>query len=218
MKSLDGGTTRVDLLKRVAEWGDGGAWSEFFGLYDPLVRRWCRGFGFTVDQHEELCQRIWIELATRIRVFRYDPGRTFRGWLRRLVTSRACDLLRELKGKQPLALEQLRMDQRRNLRVLPSLGEEAERDDASESQLLLLDLAERAQESVRRRVAPDSWRAFWLIAVDDWSFRETAEHLGKKYLAVFRAHQRISQMLRDEGERLLDPVGRARPAGTSPKR
>ena len=41
----------------------------------------------------------------RMRTFRYDPGRTFRGWLRRLCQSRAIDLLRKMKANAMQSLE-----------------------------------------------------------------------------------------------------------------
>ena len=52
-------------------------------------RRWCRGYGLDEDSVDEVCQRIWIELADRMRTFRYDPNGSFRGWLRQVCVSRA---------------------------------------------------------------------------------------------------------------------------------
>ncbi len=60
-----------------------------------------------------------------------------------------------------------------------------------------------AQAAVRARVAADSWHAFWLIAIEDWTIRDVSQHLGKKYGAVFMVHQRVGRMLRAEGERLM---------------
>ena len=40
-----------------------------------------------------------------MRSFRYDPGMTFRGWLRRLCQSRAIDLLRKKKADAVRTLE-----------------------------------------------------------------------------------------------------------------
>ncbi len=58
------------------------------------MREWCRGYRLDNDSIEEICQRVWIELADRMKSFQYDPNRTFRGWLRRLCESRVVDFLR----------------------------------------------------------------------------------------------------------------------------
>ena len=79
--------------------------SAFRGRYDPLLRRWCRGYGLDDDSIDEVCQRIWIELADRMRTFHYDPNRTFRGWLRRVCESRVVDFLRQRQAVSLLSLD-----------------------------------------------------------------------------------------------------------------
>ena len=99
MKQKDGTTTRPSLLKRVAEWADHAAWCDFCTTYDPLIRSWCRGYGLDGGALEDLCQEILIKLADRMRTYQYDPGRTFRGWLRKFCHSRAVDLLRKRRAE-----------------------------------------------------------------------------------------------------------------------
>ena len=94
-------------MKRVADWADQPAWFEFFRTYDPLIRSWCGGYGLDGGTLEDLCQQIWIELAARMRRYQYDPGRTFRGWLRQFCHSRAIDLLRKRKTEIVRALADL---------------------------------------------------------------------------------------------------------------
>ena len=52
-------------------------------------------------------------------------------------------------------------------------------------------------------VEPRTWQAFWRIAVDGCSVRETADDLRMSYAAVFAAHKRVRRMLRAEGKRRL---------------
>ena len=84
MRWHDGDTTDGALLARLGDWADHGAWTEFVRRYDPAIRRTCRAYRFDAETLEELCQRIWVELARRMQTYRYDPGSHFRGWLRRL--------------------------------------------------------------------------------------------------------------------------------------
>jgi len=95
MKLVDEGATSSLLLREVADWQDHSAWVSFRERYDPHLRRWCRECDLDDDSIDEVCQRIWIELADRMRTFHYDPNRTFRGWLRRLCESRVIDFLRQ---------------------------------------------------------------------------------------------------------------------------
>ena len=98
MIRYDAGTTNPTLLNRLGDWRDHEAWVDFVTRYDPVIRSSSRRYRLDAETTEELCQRVWIDLARRMRSFRYDPGKTFRGWLRRLCQSRAIDLLRKKKA------------------------------------------------------------------------------------------------------------------------
>jgi RNA polymerase sigma factor (sigma-70 family) len=200
MKREDGGTTSPLLLKRVADWADQAAWCDFYRTYDPLLRSWSRGYGLDGATLEDLCQQIWIGLADRMRSYQYDPGRTFRGWLRRFCHSRAVDLLRKRKTESARFLDE-QPDDDRLLAVDRSGGAGDEESESRRS--LLLTQAEQVQQMVKTRVEPQTWQAFWRIAVESRSFRETADEMGMSYVAVFAAHKRVGRMLRTEGKRRL---------------
>src|SRR6476661_483382 len=105
MVRYDAGTTNPALLNRLCDWRDHEAWVDFVTRYDPVVRLTCGQYRLDAENVEELSQRVWIDLARRMRTFRYDPGKTFRGWLRRLCQSRAIDLMRKKKADDVLFLE-----------------------------------------------------------------------------------------------------------------
>src|SRR4051794_31702029 len=96
--------TDPKLLEKLAALRDDAAWGEFFRRYDPLVRRWCSAYGLDEPTVDELRQRIWVELVRRMPSYQYDPGGSFRGWLRRLCHHRAVDLHRERPDRPALAL------------------------------------------------------------------------------------------------------------------
>jgi RNA polymerase sigma factor (sigma-70 family) len=198
----DGGKTSPNLLDRVRDWDDHPAWAEFQERYNPMLRRWCRRFALDPDTSDELCQRIWVELMARMRTFRYDPSRGFRKWLWRLFRSRAIDLLRNRRATQIASFENLSPDV---LTRHPSERVPVERDEPQGpgTPLILVSLAEEAQAAVRVRVDPETWRAYWIVAIEDRPIREAADELGKSYTAIYTGYKRVHRMLRAEGERRL---------------
>jgi RNA polymerase sigma factor (sigma-70 family) len=210
MNSDDNTRTSPTLLRRTADWRDHGAWQEFVARYDPLIRSWCREYRLDDELAGDVSQLFWIELADKMRSFRYDPSRRFRGWLRRCFHWRAVDAIRERSREE---------------RVLRSLDDPScaqvegallaferlddEDDDPASRRLLLLDLAKEVQAAVRERVHAQSWEVFWHIAIEGWTTRETADALNMTYLAAHAAHKRVVDRLADEGDRrfaeLLNP-------------
>ena len=202
MNRKDGSTTSSSLLKRVANWADYPAWCDFRSSYDRLIRRWCAGYGLDGSTLEDLCQEIWIKLANRMRTYEYDPGRTFRGWLRKFCHSRAIDLIRKRRTSFIHLLADEPADALKVLLAVDLTGKE-EDDEPESRRSLLLRQAEEVQHAVVQGVEPRTWQAFWRIAVDGCSIRETADDLGMSYAAVFAAHKRVGRMLRAEGRRRL---------------
>ena len=203
MIRCDAGTTNPTLLNRLGDWRDHEAWVDFVARYDPVIRSASSRYRLDAETTEELCQRVWIDLARRMRTFRYDPGMTFRGWLRRLCQSRAIDLLRKKKADAARTLE---------VRAAASLWQDAAEyfdaeEGAASERTLLLRLAEEVQDGVRRRVEERTWMVFWRVAVLGQSVREASEAVGITYCAAVLAHKRVGRMLREEGRRLLAERG-----------
>ncbi len=197
MVHYDAGTTNPTLLYRLGDWRDHEAWVDFVARYDPVIRFSCRRYRLDAESLEELCQRIWIDLARRMRTYRYDPGKTFRGWLRRMCQSRAIDLLRRKKAN---VVESL--DDQAAASLLDDADADLDESGASERPVLLRQ-AEEVQNSVRRRVSERTWQVFWNIAIDGRSVREVSTAAGISYYAAFAAEKRVARMLHEEGLRLL---------------
>jgi RNA polymerase sigma-70 factor (ECF subfamily) len=204
MRLLNDSSTNPALLSEVADWRNHPAWVSFQARYDPLLRRWCLGHGLDADSVDEVCQRIWIELADRMRTFRYDPNRTFRGWLRRVCASRVVDFLRQRNaavGRLGLVNRDDPRGPGARRRWIDSIPSDLGEGETDPFQLFLHGEAETVQAAVRQRIQPRTWDAFWLIAVCDWTVARTAKTLGMTHTAVFAARERVARMLCDEGKR-----------------
>jgi RNA polymerase sigma factor (sigma-70 family) len=190
--------TRISptLLSRTADWRDHAAWCEFVARNDSLIQSWCRDYQFDHDLAAEVSQLFWIELAEKMRSFRYDPGHRFRGWLRRCFHWRAVDAIRERRREELVVRSLDEFDK------LPAAWERrAEEEESTSRRLLLLDLAEQVQSAVREKVHAQSWQVFWHISIEGWTTREAADALNMTYVAAHAAHKRVVDRLAREGNR-----------------
>lgn len=193
MGTIDDEKTDGALLERLGDWADQAAWSAFVARYDRQVRRAVGSYRLGAEASEEVCQAIWIELANRMRGYRYDPSRRFRGWLDRLCRSRAVDHWRRREA------ERARAGGEPPPPAVPDAPSPPDDDDPTRQALLRR--AERIQEAVKARVDARTWEVFWRIAVDDEPVAEAAEAAGISYAAAFAAQKRVRRMLREEAGR-----------------
>ena len=192
--------TSSTLLRRTADWQDHVAWQEFVARYEPYIRSWCREYRLDDDLAEDVCQLFWVELAEKMRSFRYDPSRRFRGWLRRCFHWRVVDAIRE-RSREEMVVQSLDdvscLDVEDSLLASEQLDEED--DEPAPRRLLLLDLAEQVQAAVREKVHAQSWQVFWHISIDGWSTRQAADALNMSYVAAHAAHRRVVDRLAHGG-------------------
>ena len=205
---VDDGSTSSTLLREVADWENHPAWVRFRDTYDPYLMRWCRGYGLDADAVDEICERIWIELAERMKRFEYDPTGSFRGWLRRVCQSRVLNFLYQRRAHPVLTLDD-RDDgpaagRRGAAGQIIEIDEGEAQGTSDPSRRFLLEQGAKIQAAVRARFKPHNWEAFWLVAVYDWGVEQTAQALGMKKAAVYAAVKRVRAMLRDEGQRVSE--------------
>lgn len=170
------------------------AWNEFVQRYQPRIQSWCCERGLQPADTEDVTQIVLEQLLTTMREFRYDPARSFRAWLR-TVTMRACNrfVLKENRAAGRKGLLALRL-----LDEAPARQELARRlEEAFDEELL-----EQAMETVRASVAPHTWEAFRLTALQHHSGAEAARQLAMPVMHVYVARQRVQMRLRQEVKRL----------------
>ena len=189
--------TSVTLLARLGgSSADATAWDEFLRRYGPQVLGWCRHWHLQEADAEDVAQDVLLRVSRQMRTFRYDPGRSFRGWLKTVTRAAWSDWLdarhRMIQGTGDTSARQ-------------ALESVAARDDLvgrleAEFDRELLDTA---AAQVRLRVDARTWDAFALTALEGLSGAEAAARLGMKVAAVYVAKGRVQKMLQDE-VKLLD--------------
>jgi RNA polymerase sigma-70 factor (ECF subfamily) len=188
--------TSPTLLHRLrAPAVDQEAWAELVRRYGPLVYHWCRHWNLQEADAQDVTQAVLAKLVVRLRAFEYDPGRSFRAYLKTVARYTWQDLLDDRHragagGGDTAHLELLDGVEARD-DLERRLGEEYDRE-----------LLDRASERVKGRVEPHTWEAFRLTAVEGLSGAEVGRRLGLAVFVVFKARSKVQKMLREEVARL----------------
>ena len=194
----DSPATSLTLLQR-AQARQPAAWERLVDLYAPLVLHWCRRARLNEQDAADVFQEVFRSVAEHLAEFRRDrPGDSFRGWLRTIARNKALDHFRR-QQRQPAASGG--SDAQKLLLELPDLN--TEEPDATENGLLTRQL-HQALELIRPEVEEQTWRAFWLVQMDNREPREVAVVLNMTPAAVRKARYRILDRLRQELGDLLD--------------
>ena len=191
-------TTRASLLARMGDVGataDVSAWPEFVRIYGPHVIHWCRAHGLQDADAHDVSQNVLVKVWRQAASFRYDPAKTFRGYLRRVVLSAVCDWADQSR-RQPLL--DFGGPISRLLDDLPAREDLAARiERAYDTELL-----DAAMQEVRQRVEKHTWTAFRMLALEHRSGAEVADQLGMQINTAYVARKKVQRMIRDAVARL----------------
>jgi RNA polymerase sigma-70 factor (ECF subfamily) len=174
---------------------DQAGWDEFVERYGRHIYRWCRHWKLQDADAEDLTQDILIKLLHKLRAFAYDPSLSFRGWLKTVAhhawrdfNDRRCYIHRAAGGSQVHEL---------------ILTLEAREDLAQKlEEVFDLELLEAAKVRVRLRVAPHTWEAFRLMALEGLSVTEVASQVRLQVAMVYVAKSKVQKMLKEEIRKL----------------
>src|SRR4051812_708190 len=81
-------STPVTLLQRLRRPDNAVAWSQFVHLYSPILYGWARRAGLSEVDAADLLQDVFTTLFQELPRFEYQPGKSFRGWMRTILLNR----------------------------------------------------------------------------------------------------------------------------------
>ena len=184
-------TTRASLLLKLCDPRDHEAWVEFVVLYEPDRYSTLKPFGLEAPAALEDMEELL--LVVRRSVDRWNPGQehgSFRGWLRRVTRNLVVNWVR--RRKRQLVTTALDLD------ALLIEEESIEGDESRQfDSELRRSLFHRASDQVRVEVQPQTWQAFWEVAVSGLEINEVAERMGMTAGAVRVAKCRVIARLRE---------------------
>jgi RNA polymerase sigma-70 factor (ECF subfamily) len=192
MSSPADSQTSPTLLGRLRQTPpDQAAWEEFVERYGRKIYAWCRQWKLQDADAEDVTQTVLVRLAQQLPRFAYDETRSFRGWLRTLTQHAWSDFLKRReragRGSGDRQVEAFLASVEARAGLLATLEEQFDQE-------LLAEAAAR----VRLRVAPHTWEAFRLTAVEGLPGAEAARRLRMRVASVFQAKSRVQKLLQAE--------------------
>lgn len=188
-------TTSPTLLVRLRhDPSNQAAWNEFVDQYGRHIYRWCRQWKLQDADAEDVAQEILLKLARKLRDFAYDPKSSFRGWLKTVAHHAWRDFVDGQRRVRPIANEQI-WELLQSVEAREDLIQKLE--EAFDHELL-----EAAKVQVRLRVAPHTWEAFQLAAIEGLPVAEVAAKVHMQVAMVYVAKSKVQKMLQEEIQKL----------------
>ena len=188
--------TSVMLLGRLRQDPkDQAAWNDFVARYQPKILQWCRGWRLQESDAHDVTQAVLLKLNGLMATFVYDPSRSFRGWLKTLAHHAWRDLVDERRRSEQGSGDSRMREFFESLQAGDDLVHQLEEEFRRE-------LMDEAMARVRPRVAPRTWDAFRLTALEGSSGAAAAAQLAMKVAHVYVAKSEVRKLLKDEIKRL----------------
>jgi len=185
-------TTRVTLLTRLRrDPSDQAGWDEFVERYGRHIYRWCRRWKLQDADAEDVTQDILVKLTQKLRAFAYDPSRSFRGWLKTVAHHAWRDFEDSCCHAQRAAGDSQVQELMLTMEAREDLAQKLE-------EAFDLELLEAAKVRVRLRVAPHTWEAFRLMALEGLPVAEVAARVRLQVAMVYVAKSKVQKMLKEE--------------------
>jgi len=196
MDRMNDSKTRVTLLGRLRRDPTNQAiWAEFVEHYGPKIYSWCRKWRLQEADAQDVTQNVLLKLADKMRTFNYDSSRSFRAWLKTLTHHAWIDFLESRQRPGRGSGDSGVMDILHSVEARADLVQQLEAEFDRE-------LLEEAMARVRLRVAPQTWEAFRLTALEGLSGAEAAQRIPMQVAQVFVAKRRVQKMLSTEVAKL----------------
>lgn len=185
-------TTHITLLTQLRhDPSDQAGWDELVERYGRHIYRWCRQWKLQDADAEDVTQDILVKLTQKLCSFAYDPSRSFRGWLKTVAHHAWRDFEDSRRHAQRAAGGSQVQELMLTLEAREDLVQRLE-------EAFDLELLEAAKLRVRLRVAPHTWEAFRLLALEGLPVTEVAARVRLQVAMVYVAKSKVQKMLQEE--------------------
>lgn len=191
--------TSPTLLLAVRSLEDPENWQRFLATYEPLMVRWLKSKGVPEFAVGEILSDVYVKLVIQLPKFVYNPSKSFRAWLRTVVENTLLDSEKKAYHRYELTADHASLESLLNWSFQTD-DSVAVFDEIVESFEQRVALARDIVKRVKKRVAANSWQAFYLTEIDGLSGSEAAQRLKMEENAVYVARFRIRKQLQKAAE------------------
>jgi RNA polymerase sigma-70 factor (ECF subfamily) len=185
-------TTRASLLIRLKDPRNNEAWTEFDGIYRPMLFRFAQARGLGHSDAEDVVQYCMAAVNKHIQGFDYDPKRgRFKSWLRTMVNNRCRNMFRDRK-EQVAESQDFRLAQANS-----------ESPEETFDRIWTQEHLRHCLRLVRDEVDSTTFTAFKRYAVDGRATKEVCEELDITSGQLYKIKWRMTQKLRERMTELL---------------
>ena len=180
--SLKYPTTSKTLLDKIAS-GDEISWDEFYLKYAPIVKALAKFKGLDANAADDVCQQVMLQFFKQSKTFKFDPNiAKFRTYFGRIVNAKITNYYRK-RGE-------VSSDKPEEIPV-----------DSEEGNLFMNEwrktVLKEAEQELKQRVAPETFQAYELYAVQNRPVKKVAEYLDCTENQVYQAKKRCFAMMRE---------------------
>ena len=178
-------TTSKTLLDKIAS-GDEISWDEFYQKYAPIVTALAVYKGLSGTDADDVCQQVMMQFFKQSKTFKFDPDiARFRTYFGRIVNAKIINYFRRKENKEILVDD-----------VMPDIPVDPEIEAIYMSEWRKTLLIE-AQQKLKERVAPETYQAYELYAVQGRPVEKVAAYLDCSVNQVYQAKKRCFAMMRE---------------------
>jgi len=178
---------------------DSAAWNRFVKVMGPVVYEWCRRSRLQPSDAENVMQEVFASVAQRLETFhRTKPSDTFRGWLWKVTQNKIRNYVQRWK-RHPDGIGGTEANAQLQQFAVPE-SVASEEPSGRDCDCLIV---RQVLTLIRDDFEPNTWQAFWRMAIKEHSAAEIAADLGMKQDAVRQAKRRVIRRLQQELEGLL---------------
>ena len=183
--------TSHSLIFRVKNPADGAAWTEFLGIYQPVVFRMARRRGLQDADAQDVMQQVFLSISKSIEG--WVPGDLqppFRAWLMTIARNAITKAL--TRRPRDAATGSTSMVERLDAQPDPQ---------ATTAEILAearKELIRWATEQIRSEFSEATWNVFWRTAIEGVPIAEVAKSTGRSAGAVYVARYRVIARLKEK--------------------
>ena len=183
--------TSHSLIFRVKNPADGAAWTEFLGIYQPVVFRMARRRGLQDADAQDVMQQVFLSISKSIEG--WVPGDLqppFRAWLMTIAHNAITKAL--TRRPRDAATGSTSMVERLDAQPDPQ---------ATTAEILAearKELIRWATEQIRSEFSEATWNVFWRTAIEGVPIAEVAKSTGRSAGAVYVARYRVIARLKEK--------------------